>query len=120
MLGFITFVFIILVTLGVIVSGIYVYSITNDYRRWWFLGISASFIVLGIGCITYHVFDSEYGNVFLMVGMLFIIVLTGVYVIIRAVDKWFQNHNFYLKKWQKQKKLEEEECTTRVELLVQR
>lgn len=97
----VTFLIVMLVTIAVIVSGLYVYSITDDYRRWWYLGISSSFIVLGIGCVFYHFYSQDIGDISLIVGMLFLIVLTGIYVVLRAIDKWMKIHNFDLRKKRK-------------------
>lgn len=109
MMQWITFLVIFLVSALVIIGNAYVYCRLNDYRRYMYLGSAFSFSVMLVGgtLLNYSAGDnhingfSDDGNVILMVGMVLQMVVSGLFSLIRAGDKWAQDHNFYLKEWQK-------------------
>lgn len=105
-----------IVQLSVIFAGGYLGFKIGDYRRFGYVGMSLSFVILSIAIFQHDVFGID-SSFLAMVSGVFLFISCALFMLLRAADLLLQDKGFFIKRWQKNKS-EDRTCRTQTVLSV--
>ena len=96
----------------IVCAGIFLAQRFEDYRRFGYMGMSASFSVLLFGLVSG---GASISDEFLAIGFSLLFASCGIFILMRAADLLLQDKNFYLKAGEK-KNSEDSKCKKQQQL----